>query len=254
MLCAYASHGDTQAHLPLSRRIREECFEMAVEAFDLAERFQTPVFVLSRSRHRHERLDGAEARRGTTAIVPIAARCSAPRSSSRLQELLPLSRRRRRRHRRTARCPACTRRARISRAARATTSSAATPRIGDEYMEVVDRIDAQDPERGARRCRRRSSSARRPGAKLGLVTIGGCHAALRRGARPARRGRRRRRLHARARLPVRRRGARVPRSARASTSSSSRTATRSCAACCMLETGCRRSRSSSRCATTAASR
>ena len=31
MLCAYASHGDTQAHLPLSRRIRAECFEFAVE-------------------------------------------------------------------------------------------------------------------------------------------------------------------------------------------------------------------------------
>ncbi len=32
----------------------EECFYIAVEAFDLAERLQTPVFVHVRSRHRHE--------------------------------------------------------------------------------------------------------------------------------------------------------------------------------------------------------
>ena len=46
MLCAYASHGDTQ-HPLLFPADPRECFEMAVEAFDLAERLQTPVFVLS---------------------------------------------------------------------------------------------------------------------------------------------------------------------------------------------------------------
>ncbi|MCA1663006.1 MAG: 2-oxoacid:acceptor oxidoreductase family protein, partial [Myxococcales bacterium] len=46
MLCAYASHGDTK-HLCLYPANPEECFTMAVEAFDLADRFQTPVFVLS---------------------------------------------------------------------------------------------------------------------------------------------------------------------------------------------------------------
>jgi 2-oxoglutarate/2-oxoacid ferredoxin oxidoreductase subunit alpha len=44
--CAYASHGDTK-HVLLFPANPAECFEMAVNAFDLAERFQTPVFVLS---------------------------------------------------------------------------------------------------------------------------------------------------------------------------------------------------------------
>jgi 2-oxoglutarate ferredoxin oxidoreductase subunit alpha len=46
MLVAYASHGDTK-HLALFPANPEECFRMAVQAFDLAERFQTPVFVVS---------------------------------------------------------------------------------------------------------------------------------------------------------------------------------------------------------------
>jgi 2-oxoglutarate ferredoxin oxidoreductase subunit alpha len=43
---AFASHGDTK-HIVLFPRDPGECFTMAVEAFDLAERFQTPVFVAS---------------------------------------------------------------------------------------------------------------------------------------------------------------------------------------------------------------
>jgi 2-oxoglutarate/2-oxoacid ferredoxin oxidoreductase subunit alpha len=46
MLCAYASHGDTR-HVCLYPSDPEECFYMAVQAFDLAERLQTPVMVLS---------------------------------------------------------------------------------------------------------------------------------------------------------------------------------------------------------------
>jgi len=43
---ALLSHGDTR-HVVLLPGSVEECFSMAVEAFDLAERLQTPVFVLS---------------------------------------------------------------------------------------------------------------------------------------------------------------------------------------------------------------
>jgi 2-oxoglutarate ferredoxin oxidoreductase subunit alpha len=46
MLAAYASHGDTR-HVLLFPNNPEECFYMAVNAFDLAERLQTPVFVMS---------------------------------------------------------------------------------------------------------------------------------------------------------------------------------------------------------------
>lgn len=45
-LCAYASHGDTR-HIVLFPAHPGECFDMAVNALDLAERFQTPVFFLS---------------------------------------------------------------------------------------------------------------------------------------------------------------------------------------------------------------
>jgi len=46
LLAAYASHGDTR-HVCLYPANPEECFYMAVQAFDLAERLQTPVLVLS---------------------------------------------------------------------------------------------------------------------------------------------------------------------------------------------------------------
>ena len=43
---AYLSHGDTK-HIALFPSDPAECFSMAVASFDLAERFQTPVFVVS---------------------------------------------------------------------------------------------------------------------------------------------------------------------------------------------------------------
>ncbi len=44
--CAYASHGDTK-HVVLLPGDPKECFEFAAQSFDLADRLQTPVFVLS---------------------------------------------------------------------------------------------------------------------------------------------------------------------------------------------------------------
>jgi 2-oxoglutarate ferredoxin oxidoreductase subunit alpha len=44
--CAFASHGDTR-HVLLFPSNPAECFTLAVEAFDLAERLQTPVIVMS---------------------------------------------------------------------------------------------------------------------------------------------------------------------------------------------------------------
>ena len=46
LACAYASHGDTR-HVLLFPADPHECFELAIEAFDLAEGLQTPVIVLS---------------------------------------------------------------------------------------------------------------------------------------------------------------------------------------------------------------
>jgi len=44
--CAYASHGDTR-HVLLFPSTPKECFEMSAQAFDLAERLQTPVILLT---------------------------------------------------------------------------------------------------------------------------------------------------------------------------------------------------------------
>jgi len=45
MACAYASHGDTK-QIVLFPEDPHECFEFAAQSFDLADRLQTPVFVL----------------------------------------------------------------------------------------------------------------------------------------------------------------------------------------------------------------
>jgi 2-oxoglutarate ferredoxin oxidoreductase subunit alpha len=46
LICAYASHGDTK-HPLLFPEGPKEAFEMSAQAFDLADRLQTPVFVLT---------------------------------------------------------------------------------------------------------------------------------------------------------------------------------------------------------------
>jgi len=44
--CAYASHGDTK-HILLFPEDPHECFDMAAQALDLADRLQTPVFLMT---------------------------------------------------------------------------------------------------------------------------------------------------------------------------------------------------------------
>lgn len=46
LACAYASHGDTR-HVLVIPADPGECFTLAADAFDLADRLQTPVFVMS---------------------------------------------------------------------------------------------------------------------------------------------------------------------------------------------------------------
>jgi 2-oxoglutarate/2-oxoacid ferredoxin oxidoreductase subunit alpha len=46
LACAYASHGDTK-HVLLFPEDPHECFDFSAKAFDLADRLQTPVFVLT---------------------------------------------------------------------------------------------------------------------------------------------------------------------------------------------------------------
>ncbi|MEH6470632.1 MAG: 2-oxoacid:acceptor oxidoreductase subunit alpha [Halopseudomonas sp.] len=46
LACAYASHGDTK-HVLLFPSSPKECFDLSAQAFDLAERLQTPVIIMS---------------------------------------------------------------------------------------------------------------------------------------------------------------------------------------------------------------
>ena len=46
LACAYASHGDTK-HVLLFPEDPHECFEFAAAALDLAERLQTPIFLMT---------------------------------------------------------------------------------------------------------------------------------------------------------------------------------------------------------------
>ncbi|MBL8519365.1 MAG: 2-oxoacid:acceptor oxidoreductase subunit alpha [Betaproteobacteria bacterium] len=46
LLCAYASHGDTK-HILLFPQDPHECFEFGATALDLADRLQTPIFVMT---------------------------------------------------------------------------------------------------------------------------------------------------------------------------------------------------------------
>src|SRR5205807_454225 len=45
LICAYASHGDTK-HVLLLPEDPNECFEFGALSFDLADRLQTPIFVM----------------------------------------------------------------------------------------------------------------------------------------------------------------------------------------------------------------
>jgi 2-oxoglutarate ferredoxin oxidoreductase subunit alpha len=124
--CAYASHGDTK-HILLFPANPAECFEFAVKGFDLAEHFQTPVFMLSDLDIGMNDWVDAEAQVGR--FVPARPR---PRADAEQLEAIPKFLRytpENGRRSRRARCRASFQRARSSRADRATTSSAATPKF-----------------------------------------------------------------------------------------------------------------------------
>ena len=104
----------------------------------------------------------------------------------------------------------------------------------DEYTDVVDRIARKIQKRGARLPAPIVTT--QPGAKLGLVTVGGCHAACIEALDLLAPRASRSTTCASAAFRSATRSARSSKRT-TSTSSSSRTATRSCAACCTLETG-----------------
>ena len=228
-MCAYASHGDTK-HILLFPANPHECFEFAVQAFDLAERFQTPVFMLSRPRHRHERLGRAAphvGRRLRARPRPGAQR----RRPGADAEVLPLHATRTSEFVAPRTLPGVGREGRVlHRAARDTTSTARYTEIPDEYQEVDRPPEAE--ARGGRAARARAGHraprrARRSASSPSAAATSRC---AKRSSELAERGVRGR-LPARAGLPLRRRGASASSKSTSAASSSSRTATPSSARC-----------------------
>lgn len=174
---AYASHGDTK-HLVLFPADPHECFAMSVEAFDLAERFQTPVFVASdldigMNDWMIPRLqwdDGYRPDRGK--VLDAAALEKLPRFSRFLDvdgdgvaaRTLP---------------GVGGKGAYFVRGS-GHDKHAAYTEDSDAYQEVVDRLKRKFEHAAA--AMPKPAILRRKGAEVGLVTLGGCDAAVREAA------------------------------------------------------------------------
>jgi 2-oxoglutarate/2-oxoacid ferredoxin oxidoreductase subunit alpha len=172
MLCAYASHGDTR-HICLYPSDPREAFEFAVKAFDLAERFQTPVFVLSdldigMNDWMVPKLAWDDSYRPDRGKVLSAAELDQVKTFHRYLDTdgdgVPY---------RTL--PG------VHPAGAYFTRGSGHNRYGvytedaDEYVDVIDRIDRKI--QSAARAVPAPILRTTPGASVGIVTIGGCHAA-----------------------------------------------------------------------------
>ncbi len=172
--CAYASHGDTK-HILLLPANPAECFEFAVQAFDIAEHFQTPVLMLSdldigMNDWVVPRLTWDDARVPDRGRVLTAADL----------EKLPVYHRYNNEdadHVAARTLPGVDPRGAFFTRGSGHTKTGAYTEIPDEYQEVVDRL-----------ARKHAAAAthvpapvieRSEGASIGLLTIGGCDLAVR---------------------------------------------------------------------------
>src|SRR5262245_5293220 len=172
MMCAYASHGDTR-HICLYPADPREAFECAVAAFDLAERFQTPVFVLSdldigMNDWMIPKLTWDDGYRPDRGKVLTAAELESVKTFHRYldkdgdgipERTLP---------------GVHPKGAYFTRGSGHNRYGGYTE-DGDEYVDVVDRIDRKI--QGAAAAVPKPFVRSTPGATFGLVTVGGCHAA-----------------------------------------------------------------------------
>jgi 2-oxoglutarate ferredoxin oxidoreductase subunit alpha len=172
MLCAYASHGDTR-HICLYPSDPREAFEFAVASFDLAERFQTPVFVLSdldigMNDWMIPKLSWDDAYRPDRGKILSAEELEGVKTFYRYLDTdgdgIPA---------RTL--PGISPKGAFFTRGSGHNRFGAYTEDGDEYVEVIDRID--------RKIQHAARAVPAPvvktvaGAKMGLVTVGGCHAA-----------------------------------------------------------------------------
>ena len=203
---AYASHGDTK-HIMIFPRDPEECFSMSVESFDLAERFQTPVFVVSdldigMNDWMCPRLKWSDKFRPDRGKVLGPAELEKIKKFNRYLDLdgdgiaartLPGQ---------------DAKGAFFSRGSGHDKYGAYTEE-SDAYKEVVDRIARKI--NGSAESLPAPEFTKQKGAKIGLVSIGGCDAAVREASRRIARAGHEGGLHAHPRLPLREVGAGIPR-------------------------------------------
>ena len=161
-----------QAHPAVPGESRRSASSSRSSAFDLAERFQTPVFMLSRPRHRHERLGGArtEVGRRVPARPRHGARRRGPREDGRSSSATTT---RTRTASPRARCRASDAKGAYFTRGSGHNKFGGYTEIPDEYQEVVDRLKRSTRPRpryvpGADRSS--VATARR----VGVVTLGGC--------------------------------------------------------------------------------
>ena len=174
MMCAYASHGDTR-HICLYPSDPREAFEFAVKSFDLAERFQTPVFVLSdldigMNDWMIPKLAWDDSYRPDRGKVLTAEQLDQAKSFSRYLDVdgdgIPY---------RTL--PGVHPKGAYFTRGSGHNKYAGYTEDDAEYTEVVDRIDRKI-QRAARFVPAPFvRQASKGGATLGLVTVGACHAA-----------------------------------------------------------------------------
>jgi 2-oxoglutarate ferredoxin oxidoreductase subunit alpha len=172
MMCAYASHGDTR-HICLYPSDPKEAFEMAVASFDLAERFQTPVFVLTdldigMNDWIVPKLTWDDAYRPDRGKVLSAEDLEKAKTFYRYLDVdgdgIPYRS-----------LPGVHPKGAYFTRGSGHNKFAAYTEDDAEYTEVLDRIDRKI--QGAAKTVPAPVVRRAPGATIGLVTVGACHAA-----------------------------------------------------------------------------
>jgi 2-oxoglutarate ferredoxin oxidoreductase subunit alpha len=172
--CAYASHGDTK-HILLFPANPSECFDLAAKSFDLAEQFQTPVFLLTDldigmndwvtpklawndeyrpNRGRVLKAEDLEAVKNFYRYMPENGSAVAPRT-----------------------LPGVSARGSYFTRGSGHNKFGGYTEIPDEYQEVMDRLLRKHKE--AAGFIPPPIIEKRKGARAGIITLGGCDAAVR---------------------------------------------------------------------------
>lgn len=172
--CAYASHGDTK-HILLFPGNPAECFEFAVRSFDLAEQFQTPVMILSDLDIGMN--DWVVPRlRWDDSYRPVRGRVLTAEELEQLPDFYRYSGEDEN-HVTPRTLPGASERGSYFTRGSGHNRFGAYTEMPEEYQEVVDRLARK--HKAAAKFVPAPVIERRPDAKIGVVTLGGCDPAVR---------------------------------------------------------------------------